>query len=152
MRRRVFIRTPGQVSLQGNANPNGADADVKATVRSIVYCRSRGGGDWFRGGKRSGVMRGRGRRSRLGVSRGWGRRSRLSVSRSRLSGRTRSRSGVNVMTLSRRGLMDCRGGLSGTAVVAMRTLRHCLVAKSADQANHNDCCEKLFHDVCLLYW
>ena len=71
--------------------------------------------------------------------------------RSRLSGGARSLDDVNV--IARSGLMIHGSGfLSGTAVVAMRTLRHCLVAKSADQANHNDCCEKLFHDVCLLYW
>ena len=88
-----------------------------------------------------GVSRGLGR-SRLGVSR--------SLGRSRLSGGTRSLDGANVITRS--GLMIHGSGfLSGTAVVA-RTLRHCLIAKSADQANHNDCCKKLFHDVCLLYW
>ena len=137
-------------------------ADVKSNSWTIVNDRSRGWRDWFRGGKRSGVMRGRGRRkrlgvvrSRLGVSRSRGRRSRLSMprgrGRSRLSGGARSLDDVNV--IARSGLMIHGSGfLSGTTVVAMRTLRHCLVAKSADQANHNDCCKKLFHDVCLLYW
>ena len=141
--------TTGQVSLQGNGKSEMFTADVKSYSWTIVNDRSRGWRDWFRGGKRSGVML-RGRRKRLAVSR---RRSRLGVSRrrSRLSGGARSLDGVDVIARSGCGLMNCRGFLSGTTVVA-RTLRHCLVAKSADQANHNDCCKKLFHDVCLLYW
>ena len=168
MRRRVFIlrlsvlfvqRYCQQFILQGNGKSEMFAADVKSNSWSIVNNRSRGR---FRGGKRSGVVRGWGRRwnrsgvmsrwwrrSRLGVMPRWG-RSRFGVSRSRLSGWARSRNCINVITGS--GLMMNGSGFrSGTSVVA-RTLRHCLVAKSADQANHNHCCKKLLHDVCLLYW
>ena len=162
MRRRVFIlrlsvlfvqRYCQQFILQGNGKSEMFAADVKSNSWSIVNNRSRGR---FRGGKRSGVMRSWGRwRNRSGVMSRWGRRSRLGVMprwgrRSRSSGWARSRNCINVISGS--GVMINGSGFrSGTSVVA-RILRHCLVAKSADQANHNHCCKKLLHDVCLLYW
>ena len=130
-----------QFILQGNGKSEMFAADVKSNSWSIVNNRSRGR---FRGGKRSGVMRSWGRwRNGSGVMSRWGRQSRS-------SGWARSRNCINVISGS--GLMMNGSGFrSGTSVVA-RTLRHCLVAKSADQANHNHCCKKLLHDVCLLYW
>ena len=66
----------------------------------------------------------------LDVTRGLG-RSRLSI------------------TWSGSGLINCSGSRSG---MTASVLRHCHAAKSADKANHDHCCQKLLHNVCLLYW
>ena len=121
----ISVQILSAVLLQGNGKSQMFAADVKSNSWSIVNNRSR---RWFRGGKRSGVMRGRGRRSLFGVMRGRGRRSRFGVSRgrrwSRSSGWTWSRNCINVITGSGLMINGC-GFRSGTSVVAMNALRHC---------------------------
>ena len=161
MRRRVFIRTIAcvfqyrynrQVNLQGNANPNGSDADVKTNAsRTNAYayrwsktsCTARG---WLR----SGLSASRGGLSGRARFRNWG--NLFIRSRSGLSGWGRFRNWGNLFIRSGSGLSGWRRRRSKTTVAAITTSRHCRAAKRNAQANNNHCYNKLLHKVCLLYW